>query len=171
MRISDLGSVIEEKQCAVMALPHETSDRFPTCWRLTSLSVEQRKKPDFHGWAEVSRKVCALQSSQFSSVAQSCLTLCDPMDCSTPGFPVHHQLPELAQTHVHWASDAIQPPHPLSSPSPPALNLYQHQGQSSIWVQILVFLSKRCREHWANYFNLCLSFLKYSVRIVTIPIF
>ena len=61
------------------------------------------------------------------SVAQSCLTLCDPVDCSTPGFPVH-QLPELAQTHVHWVGDAIQPSHPLSSPSPPALNLSQHRG-------------------------------------------
>ena len=60
---------------------------------------------------------------QFSSVAQSCLTLCDPTDCSTPGFPVHHQLPELTQTHILWASDAIQPSHPLSSPSPPAFNL------------------------------------------------
>ena len=63
-----------------------------------------------------------------SSVPQSCLTLCDPMDSSTPGFPVHRQLPELAQTHVHWVSDAIQPSHPLSSPSPPAFNLSQHQG-------------------------------------------
>ena len=53
---------------------------------------------------------------------------CDPMDCSTPGFPVHHQLPELAQIHVHQISDAIQPSHPLSSPSPPAFNLSQHQG-------------------------------------------
>ena len=67
-------------------------------------------------------------SSQFSSVAQSCLTLCDPMDCSTPGLPVHHQLPEFTQTHVHWVGDAIQPSHLLSSPSPPALNLSQHQG-------------------------------------------
>ena len=57
---------------------------------------------------------------QFSSVAQSCLTLCNPMDCSLPGFPVHHQLPEFTQTHVHRVSDAIQPSHPLSSPSPPA---------------------------------------------------
>ena len=62
-------------------------------------------------------------SVQLSSVAQSCLTLCDPMDCSMPGFPVHHQLPELTQTHVHRVSDAIQPSHPLLSPSPPALNL------------------------------------------------
>ena len=60
------------------------------------------------------------------SVAQLCLSLCNPMDCSTPGFPVHHQLPELTQTQVRWVSDAIQPSHPLSSPSPPALNLSQH---------------------------------------------
>ena len=67
---------------------------------------------------------------QFNSVrfSQSCPTLCDPMDCSMPGFPVHHQLPELVQTHVHWVSDAIQPSHPLLSPSPPAFNLSQHQS-------------------------------------------
>ena len=64
---------------------------------------------------------------QFSSVAQSCPTLCDSVDCSTPGLPVHHQLPELAQTHVHRVSEAIQPSHPLSSPSPPTFNLSQHQ--------------------------------------------
>ena len=63
-------------------------------------------------------------SVQFSSVAQLCPTLCNPMDCSTPDFPVHHQLPEVAQTHVHWVSDAIQPSHPLSSPSPPAFIHY-----------------------------------------------
>ena len=63
-------------------------------------------------------------SVQFSSVAQSCPTLCDPMDSSTPGFPVRHQLPELAQTHVHRVGDAIQPSHPLLSPSPPAFNLF-----------------------------------------------
>ena len=60
-------------------------------------------------------------------VAQSCLTLCNPMDCSTTGFPVLHHLLEFAQSHVHWVSDAIQPSHPLSSPSPPAFNLSQHQ--------------------------------------------
>ena len=65
---------------------------------------------------------------QFSSVAQSCPTLCNPMDCSTPGFPVHYQLLELAQTHVHRVDDAIQPSHPLSSPSPPTFNLSWHQG-------------------------------------------
>ena len=68
-----------------------------------------------------------ISSVQFISVAQSCLTLCEPLNCSTPGFPVHHQLPELAQTHAHQISDAIQPSHPLSSPSP-AFNLSQHQG-------------------------------------------
>ena len=66
--------------------------------------------------------------NQFSSVAQWCLTLCDPMNCSMPGFLVHHQLLKLAQTHVHQVGDAIQPSHPLSSPSPPAFNLSQHQG-------------------------------------------
>ena len=65
---------------------------------------------------------------QFSSVAQSCPTLCDPMDYSRPGFPVHHQLLELAQIHVYQVGDAIQPSHPLSSPTPPSLNLSQHQG-------------------------------------------
>ena len=64
---------------------------------------------------------------QFISVAQSYPTLCNPMDCSTPGLPVHHQLPEFTQTHVHWVGDAIQPSHPLSSPSPPAFNHSQHQ--------------------------------------------
>ena len=67
-------------------------------------------------------------SIQFSSVVQSCPTLCNPMDYSMPGFPVHHRLPECTQTHVHWVGDAIQPSHPLSSPSPPALNLSQLQG-------------------------------------------
>ena len=74
--------------------------------------------------SKMSFKVCYW----ISSVTQSCPTLCDPMDCSTPGFPVHHQLPELTQTPVHWVSDAIQPSHPLSSPSPLAFNHSQHQG-------------------------------------------
>ena len=67
-----------------------------------------------------------LNSVQFTSVTQSCPTLCDPMNRSTPGLPVHHQLPEFTQTHVHRVGDAIQPSHPLSSPSPPALNPSQH---------------------------------------------
>ena len=68
-------------------------------------------------------------SVQFSSVTQSCLTLCDPMNCSTPGLPVHHQLQEFTQTHVHQVGDAIQPSHPLLSPSPPVPNPSQHQGR------------------------------------------
>ena len=68
-------------------------------------------------------------SVQFSSVTQSCPTLCDPMNLSTPGLPVHHQLPEITQTHVHQVSNAIQPSHPLSSPSPPAPNLSQEEDR------------------------------------------
>ena len=74
------------------------------------------------------KRCSALLIIQFSSVAQSCPTLCDPMNCSMPGLPVHHQLPDFTQTHVHWVSDAMQPSHPLLSPSPPALKLSQHQG-------------------------------------------
>ena len=74
--------------------------------------------------------------NQFSSVAQSCLTLCDPMNHSTPGLPVHHPLREFTQTHVHWVSDAIQPSHSLLSPSPLAFNLSQHQGLFQ-WVSSL----------------------------------
>ena len=70
----------------------------------------------------------SLSSVQFSSVSQSCLTLCNPMTRSTPGLPVHHQLPEFTQTHIHWVSDAIQPSHPLLSPSPLAPNPSQHQS-------------------------------------------
>ena len=70
----------------------------------------------------------ASDQTDFSSVAQSCLTLCDPMNCSMPGLPVHHQLPEFTQTHVHQVNDAFQPSHPLSSPSPPAPNPSQHQS-------------------------------------------
>ena len=74
--------------------------------------------PDLQRWISV----------QFSSVAQSCLILCDPMDHSTPGLPVHHHLPEFTQTHVHRVGDAIQPSHPLSLPFPPAPNPSQHQS-------------------------------------------
>ena len=75
-----------------------------------------------------SRQVALVFPSQYSSVTQLCPTLCNPMDCSTPGLPVHHQLPELAQTHVHQVGDAIQPSHSLLSPFPPALNPSQHQS-------------------------------------------
>ena len=78
---------------------------------------------------------------QFSSVTQLCPTLCNPMNHSTPGLPVHHQLLEFTQTHVHWVGDAIQPSHPLSSPSTPALNLSQHQGLFQ-WVSSLHQVAK-----------------------------
>ena len=79
-------------------------------------------------WASLLPKPLGGQLVQFSSVAQSCPTLCDPMNRSTPGLPVHHQLPEFTQTHVYRVGDAIQPSHPLSSPSPPAPSPSQHQS-------------------------------------------
>ena len=78
---------------------------------------------------------------QFSSVSWLWPTHCDPMDCSMPGFPVHHQLPKLAQTHVRWVGDAIQPSNPLLSPSPPSFNLSQHQGLFQ-WVSSLHQVAK-----------------------------
>ena len=87
------------------------------------------------------------------SVAQSCLSLCNPTECSTPGFPVLHHLPELAQTHVHWVSDAIQPSHPLSSPSPPAFNLSQHQGLFQ-WVSSWI--------RWPKYWSLSFSIRPFN---------
>ena len=88
----------------------------------------------------------------FNSVAQSCLTLCNPMDCSTPGFPVPHQLPQLVQTHVHQVGDAIQPSHPLSSPSPPTFNLFQHQSLFQ-WVSLPI----RWPKHWSFSFSISIS--------------
>ena len=76
------------------------------------------------------RRLLRVPSVQFSSVAQLCPTLCDPIHCSTPGLPVHHPLPEFTQTHIHRVSDASQPSHPPSSPSPPAPNPSQHQRLS-----------------------------------------
>jgi len=86
-------------------------------------------------------KVCLVRSGQIRSVAQSCPTLWDPMNRSMPGLPVHHQLPEFTQTHFHWVGDAIQPSHPLSSPSPPAPNPSQHQGLFQ-WVNSLHEVAK-----------------------------
>ena len=86
---------------------------------------------------------------QFSSVAQSCPTLCDPMNRGTPGLLVHHQLPEFTQTHVHWVSDAIQPSHPLSSPFPPAPNPSQRQSLFQ-WVNS----SHEVAKHWSFSFTI-----------------
>ena len=90
--------------------------------------------------------LCYMCSQLFSSVAQSCPTLCNPMNCSTPGLPVHHQLPEFTQTHVHRVSDVIQPSHPLSSPSPPAPNPSQHQSQ-------LFSNESTLRMRWLKYWS------------------
>ena len=94
---------------------------FEKCW--TALSVGYFFAVLFCGLLD-----CESTSARFGSVTQSCLTLCDPMNRSTPGLPVHHHLPEFTQTHVHRVGDAIQPSHPRSSPSPPAPNPSQHQS-------------------------------------------
>ena len=99
-------------------------------------------------WTDQGGLTLAEHSVQFSSVAQSCLTLCDPTDCSMPGFPVHHQLPELAQTPVHLVGDAIQPSHPLWSPSPPA----------SVFPSIKVFPNESVLHiRWPKYWNISFS--------------
>ena len=96
---------------------------------------------------------------QFSSVAQSCLTLCNPMNCSTPGIPVHHQLPEFTQTHAHRVCDAIQPSHPLSSPSPSAPNPSQHQGLATLKSVVLIWLTSQF---------ICSSLINYKINFLFI---
>ena len=98
------------------------------------IEEEDLKTLNWRSLSSYSASLC--RSAHFSSGTQSYLTLCKPMDYSTPGFPVRHQLLELAQPHVHWIGDAIQPSHPLSSPSPSALNLSHHQGHFQ-WVLFL----------------------------------
>ena len=99
---------------------------------------------------------------QFSSVAQSCPILGNPMDCSTEGLPVHHQLPEFTQTHAHWVGDAIQPSHPLSSPSPPTFNLSQHHelmmlgenGIARVWEEgLMSFHESALHIRWPRYWS------------------
>ena len=113
-------------------LPH------PPLVDLYDLGVESASllSPDLAGGFFITNATWeVLKTVQFNSVPQLCLTLCDPMNCSMPGLPVHHQLLEFTQTQVHWVGDAVQPSHPLLSPSPPALNLSQHQGLF-IWVSL-----------------------------------
>ena len=95
-------------------------------------------------------------SVQFSLAAKLCPTLCNPIDCSTPGLPVHHQLPEFTQTHVHWLGDAIQPSHPLSSPSPPTFNLSQHQG---LFTESVLLLSWKTDNFFTVFWLLFWEFL------------
>ena len=126
--------------------------------------MNEKKKPIIWKGGNLGRR-----SVQFNSVAQSCPTLCDPMNLSTPGLPVHHQLPESTQTYVHRVSDAIQPSYPLSSPSPPAPNPSQHQsfpmsqlfawgGQSTgVWA-LASFLPKNTQDwsplEWTGWISL-----------------
>ena len=116
--------------------PEETKTEKDTCSPMFTAVLftiaRTRKQPRCTSTVEWLKKLWYIYtmeySVQFSSVAQSCPTLWDPMNRSTPGLPVHHQLPEFTQTHIHRVSDAIQPSHPLSSPSPPAPNPSQHQS-------------------------------------------
>ena len=139
-------------------------------WRLSFSSGVSRIQPAFlscsfflsicrslkAAWYVFDSSVCALDLiSMFSSVAQSCLTLCNPMNRSMPGLPVHHQLPEFTQTHVHRVGDAIQPSHPLSSPSPPApnpsqpQNLFQWVNSSHEVAKVLEFQLQHQSFQWA----------------------
>ena len=106
-------------KCSTLVAGIDNSAQSPcTVHRLEWLEAKVRTRPS----------AVRMKINQFSSVPQSCPTLYDTMGCSTPGFPVHHQLPEFTQTHAHRVGDAIKPSHPLSSPSPTALNLSQNQG-------------------------------------------
>ena len=108
-------------------------------------------------WVNAHLSVCTYQ---FSSVTQSCPTLCDPMECNTLGFPVHHQFPELAQTHVHWVADAIQPSHTLLSSSPPAFNFSQPQSFPSClqFFPASVFSNESVlRIRWPKYWSFSFS--------------
>ena len=100
-----------------------------------------------HNWSDLAA-AASTSSVQFSSVAQSCPTLCDPMNCSTPGLPAHQQLPEFTQTHVHWVSDVIQPSYPLSFPSP-TLNLSHYQALFNE-----LFLCIRWPKYWNFSFSI-----------------
>ena len=120
--------------------PPEMNERFHSSTASDHLHLTLRSAISAYRWnlknkniVNELKKICMLEdicfwSIQFSSVTQSCPTLWDPMNCSMPGLPVHHQLPEFTQTHVHQVGDAIQPSHPLSSPSPPAPNPSQDQS-------------------------------------------
>ena len=121
-----------------------------------------------YDWQVSTWKDAQYNSVQFSSVTQLCLPLCDPVNRSTPGLPVHHQLPEFTQTHVHRVGDAIQPSHPLSSPSLPASNPSQHQGLFQ-WVNSSHKVAKVI-SHYENKYTTStqsLEWLKWKGRTAT----
>ena len=113
-------------------------------WRGTKEPLDESERGEWKSWLKTQHSKYedhGIWSYQFSSVAQSCLTLCNPMNSSTPGLPVHHQLLEFTYTHLNWISDAIQSSHPLFSLSPPALNPSQHQSIFQ-WVNSLHEVAK-----------------------------
>ena len=127
---SSVHGILQARILECIAMPSSKGSSWPRNWtRISYVSCIGRWV--LYHWSH--QEALYMPSVQFSSVAQSCPTLCNPTNSSTPGLPVHHQLPESTQTHVHQVGDAIQPSHPLSSPSLPALNLSQHQGLSQ-WV-------------------------------------
>ena len=126
-----------KQECGVL-IPLVEENHLPTLlWVVSEKETFIMFKPLY--W--IGQKVCSGFSICCCSVPKSCQILWDPMDCSTPGFPVLHYLSEFAQTHVHWVSDVLQPSHPLSFPSPPALSLSQHKGLYQ-WVSSLHQVAK-----------------------------
>ena len=123
-----LDGITDWMDVSLSELRELVMDREAWCAAIHGVAKSQTRLNNSHFQTEVV-VIQYCERTQFSSVAQSCPTLCNPMNHSTPGLPVHHQLPEFSQTHVHPVSDAIQPSHPLSSPSPPAPNPSQHQGR------------------------------------------
>ena len=121
---------------------------------ISTIHITKNKMGQRLKWLILSGMSIGCTSDQIRSVAQSCLTLCDPMNRSTPGLPVHHQLPEFTETHVHRVSDAILPSHPLSSPSPPAPNPSQHMKMCSASLIIRktqIKIQGAKHSHWSEW--------------------
>ena len=124
---SSVHGILQARILELVAIPSSRGSPKPRYWNCVSY-ISSLVGRLFTTSATQEALDGPFSSVQFSSVAQSCPTLCDPMNHSMPGLPVHHHLPEFTQTHIHWVGDTIQPPHPLSSPSPPAPSPSQHQS-------------------------------------------